>query len=69
MFLSFCMAFPSSKNIGGPILRFQPKGLSFLEAYPACSEIFKEKGWYDYCDRLTGYHLEVTEAFAESFDG
>ena len=39
-----------------------------MEAYLACSELFKEKGWYNYCDGITGYHLEVTKAFAQSFD-
>ena len=63
MFLSFAMASPSGKKVGFPILGFEPEGIALLEAYPACSEIFKAKGWYDYCDRLTGYHMEVTKAF------
>ena len=40
-----------------------------MEAYPTCIRLFKEKGWYDYCEKLTGYHVEVTRAFARSFDG
>ena len=63
------MASPLGKNIGGPILRFEQEGIALLEAYPTCSELFKEKGWYDYCENLTGYHVDVTRAFARSFDG
>ena len=62
------MASPFGKKTGNPILRFKQEGISLLEAYPACSELFKEKGWYDYCYRLTCYHLEVTKAFARIFD-
>lgn len=69
MFLSFAIASPSSKKIGNFILRFELEGIALLEAYPACSKLFKENGWYGYCDRLTGYHLEVTKAFSQSFDG
>ena len=63
MFLSFAMASPYGKNIEDPILRFKREGIALLEAYLACSELFKEKGWYDYCNRLTSYHLAVTKAF------
>ena len=40
-----------------------------MEAYPTCIKLFKEKGWHEYCEKLTGYHVEVTRAFARSFDG
>ena len=69
MFLSISMASPFGKKTGDPILWFEPEGVSLLEAYPTCSKLFKAKWWYDYCDRLIGYHLEVTKAFSESFDG
>ena len=58
------MASPSGKRTGRPILRFEPEGVSLFEAYPTCSRLFKEKGLYDYCEKHTGYHVEVTRAFA-----
>ena len=63
------MASPSGKKSGDPILRFEPKGISLLEAYPTCGKLFKAKGWYDYCDRITSYHIEFTKTSARSFDG
>ena len=62
------MASPFGKKTSGPILRLELEGLSLLEEYPSCRELFKEKGWYDYCDKLTIYHVEVTKASARSFD-
>ena len=63
------MASPSGKRTGGPILRLESKGFALLEVYPTWRRLFKEKGWYDYCEKLMGYHVEVTRAFARSFDG
>jgi hypothetical protein len=63
------MASPSGKRTGGPILRFELEGFALLEAYPTCNNLFKEKGWYEYCEKITRYHVEVTRAFVRSFDG
>lgn len=63
------MASSSSKRRGGPIIRFEPAGVSLLDAYPACSDIFKRGGWYEYCCGLLGHHVEVSKAFTRSFDG
>ena len=40
-----------------------------MDAYPACSDIFKRRGWYEYCRGLSGHHVEVSKAFARSFNG
>ena len=69
MFLLFSISSPFGKKTNDPILRFEPEGITLLEAYSTCSELFKEKGWYDYCEKLTGYYVEVTKAFVHSFDG
>ena len=63
------MASPSGKRTSGPILKFEPEGVALLESCPTYSRLFNEKGWHEYCERLTGYHVEVTRAFAWSFDG
>ena len=63
------MASPSSKRTGGLILRFEPEGVALSEAYPTYNRLFKEKGWHEYCEKLTDYHVEVIGASAQSFDG
>jgi hypothetical protein len=63
------MTSPSRKRIGGPIIRFEPEGVSLSESYPKCSQVFKERGWYEYCSNLVGHHPAVTKVFAKSFDG
>ena len=40
-----------------------------MDAYPACSDIFKRGGWYEHFCGLSGPHVEVSKAFARSFDG
>ena len=62
------MASSSSKRRGGPIIKFELAGVSLLDAYPACSDIFKRGVWYEYCHGLSGHHVEVSKAFARSFD-
>ena len=59
----------SSKKRGGPIVRFEPEGASFLDAYPSCRVIFKARGWYDYCRGLSGHYPVVSKDFAEFFMG
>lgn len=58
------MASPLGKKTSSPILRFVPEGIAFLEAYPTCNRLFKEKGWYDYYENLMGYHVVVARTFS-----
>lgn len=63
------MASPLGKTTGGLIPRFELEGVALSEAYPTYSRLFKKKGWHEYCEKLTDYHVEVIRASAQSFDG
>ena len=39
-----------------------------LDVKPKFSQLFKYVGRYSFCRRLQGYHDQVVEAFAKSFD-
>ena len=51
------------------MIQVEPEVTSLLDAYPACSQVFRARGWYDYCRSLVGHHPAVSKAFAQSFNG
>ena len=59
---------PLQKPLGFPI-EGDKWFTSLLDAYPTCSQVFRERGWYEYCYNLVGHHPAVSKAFAKSFDG
>ena len=53
----------------GPALRHELGDISYLEAHPEVCKLFQEVGSYKFCEKIQGFHQEVAEAFALSFDG
>src|ERR1700733_8544482 len=51
----------------GKLLRAEPEGSKFLEAYPQVEEALQKANWLQCIKRFKGYHKEVTKAFARSF--
>ena len=53
----------------GPALRQELGDVSYLETHPEVCRLFHEIGCYKYCEKVQGFHQQVAEAFARSFDG
>ena len=51
----------------GKLLRAEPEGSKFLEAYPQVEEALQKANWLQCVRKFKGYHKEVTKAFARSF--
>jgi len=51
----------------GKLLRAEPEGSKFLEAYPQVKEALQKANWLQCIKKFKGYHKEVTKAFARSF--
>jgi len=51
----------------GKLLRAEPEGSKFLEAYPQVEEALQKANWLQCIKKFKGYHKEVTKAFARSF--
>ena len=50
-------------------LRAELDGVWYLEAHPQVAEFFKASGVYSYCDKLTSFHQQLAEAFAQGYNG
>ena len=53
----------------GLIVRKEPVGTKYLEAYPQIREILQQAGWLQFLEKFSGFHKEVTKTFARSFNG
>ena len=57
------------KRGGGPTLRKELGDICYLESHPKVCQLFKDSGYYRFCEKIQGSHQQVTESFALSFDG
>ena len=53
---------------GGPALRKELGDISYLEAHPEVCKLFQDDCCYKFCDKIQGFHQQVVEEFALSFD-
>jgi hypothetical protein len=52
-----------------PALRSEVDGMWYFEEHPKVAECFKQVGIFSYCEKLTIFHQQVSEAFSLSYDG
>ena len=52
-----------------PMSRFKLIGDEYLHASPECREVMSRFGWLEFLRKFSGFNMEVSKAFAESFDG
>jgi hypothetical protein len=51
------------------VVRYEPYGVSLVGVHENCEEILNMVGWLDFFGKFEGHNLEITRAFAHSFDG
>ena len=54
---------------GEPALRKELDDIYYLESHPEVCQIFKDVGYYKFCEKLKGSHQQVVEDFSLTFDG
>jgi hypothetical protein len=52
----------------GPVVRWEPSGIEFLEAYPKCMRRFQKDGWFPFLQKFQGHEKHVAKDFARTFD-
>ena len=52
-----------------PVSRFELIGDEYLHATPDFWEVISRFGWLEFLRNFSGFNMEVSKAFAESFDG
>jgi len=50
-------------------LRAELDGVWYLDAHPQVAEHFKTAGVYRYCEKLTSFHRQIAEIFAQGYNG
>jgi len=50
-------------------LRTELEGAGYLDAHPKVAEHFKAGGVYRFCEKLSGFHRQVAEMFAQGYNG
>ena len=54
---------------GGPSLRQELGDIGYLEAHLEVCQVFKDAGYYIFCEKVQGSHQQVAEEFTLTFDG
>jgi hypothetical protein len=49
----------------GQIIRLEPEGTEFIEAYPQMAQKFKDAGWFDFFSTFHGHdeHISICIEF------
>ena len=50
-------------------LRAELDGVWYLDAHPEIAGYFKAAGVYKYCEKLTSFHRQIAEIFAQGYNG
>ena len=56
------------KRPGGFICRLEPSSTEWIKQFQRSAKLIQRSGWFSFCDRLQGYHSQLTMAFIENYD-
>ena len=56
-------------NKGGQCLRYEPTDMNMINEDPKIVEVFRRTGCLQFCDKLQGYHVQVSKEFTLNFSG
>ena len=55
------------RRLGGLICRLEPDNTEWILQFPRSSQLMKNVGWFSFCEKLQGYHSQVTMDFIKSY--
>ena len=55
------------RNPGGFICRIEPSNTDGIKQFPRSAKLMQKSGWFNFCERLQGYHSQLTIAFIEHY--
>ena len=53
---------------GGFICRLEPNNTDWIKQFPRSAKLIQRLGWFRFCDKLKGYHSQLTMAFIENYN-
>ena len=48
--------------------RDEPSDMTWAKTFPECAKLFQEAGWFQYFEKIDGYHLEVSYEFTQGLE-
>lgn len=57
------------KHKGGAIVHFEPQDIIAINVDPTFRMCFEQVGCMRFCERIQGYHLQLTKEFSRGFEG
>ena len=55
------------RRLGGLICRLEPDNTQWIMQYPRSAELMRNAGWFSFCEKLQGYHTQVTRVFIKNY--
>ena len=55
------------RNPGGFICRLEPNNTDWIKQFPRSSKLMQKSGWFKFCEKLQGYHSQMTMYFIENY--
>ena len=55
------------RNPGGFICRLEPNNTDWIKQFPRFAKLMQKSGWFNFCEKLQGYHSQVTMLFIENY--
>ena len=52
---------------GGFICRLEPSNTDWIKQFPRSAKLMQKSGWFNFCEKLQGYHSQVTMLFIENY--
>ena len=52
---------------GGLICRLEPNNTEWIMKFPRSAKLMKKAGWFTFCEKLQGYHSQVTMSFIKNY--
>ena len=52
---------------GGFICRLEPNNTDWIMKFPRSAKLMKKAGWFRFCEKLQGYHSQVTMLFIKNY--
>ena len=52
---------------GGLICKLEPNNTEWIIKFPKSDKLMKKAGWFNFCEKLQGYHSQVTMSFIKNY--
>ena len=52
---------------GGMICRLEPDNTQWILQFPRSAQLMRNAGWFSFCEKLQGYHKQVTMSFIKNY--